>query len=174
MQDTEVVREQEQKLKRNSLLFKIAGVFTLVAGGALFAFTTGLLPGFAEGIFGAALGIGISAAFFGGFSILKNVFRKGSLKFPQLKLMRKSTESLASSAYRPFAETTWASKKLSKSDSNKVFFGVCSGLAQYAGVSPGLMRAAFVLGFFFSGGAIILPYIALSIILPAIKKREEA
>lgn len=44
--------------------------------------------------------------------------------------------------------------------------GVCAGLADQFGISVTLVRLAFVLGFFFSGGIFLLVYVVLWIVMP--------
>lgn len=58
-------------------------------------------------------------------------------------------------------------KRLYRSKKDRMFTGVCSGMADYFGTDPVVFRAAFVLVTIFTG---ILPgiiaYLALSIIIP--------
>jgi phage shock protein PspC (stress-responsive transcriptional regulator) len=44
--------------------------------------------------------------------------------------------------------------------------GVCAGLAQEFGISVTVLRLAFLLGFFFSGGIFLLVYAVLWIVMP--------
>ena len=44
--------------------------------------------------------------------------------------------------------------------------GVCAGLAQEFGLSVTVLRLAFLLGFFFSGGVFLLVYAVLWIVMP--------
>lgn len=44
--------------------------------------------------------------------------------------------------------------------------GVCAGLADQFGISVTLIRLAFLLGFFFSGGVFLLVYVVLWIVMP--------
>lgn len=58
-------------------------------------------------------------------------------------------------------------KPLTRSRTDKVFAGVCSGLAEYTGMEPSLMRLLVALVIFFTG---IIPglvcYIVAAIIIP--------
>lgn len=56
-------------------------------------------------------------------------------------------------------------KKLYRSRTNAVIAGVCGGLAAYFGTDPTWIRLAFVL-LFFLGGAALLLYIIMWIIVP--------
>jgi len=62
-------------------------------------------------------------------------------------------------------------KKLYRSSTNRVFFGVCGGLAEYFDVDPTLVRVIFIILSFFSGLGIAL-YIALLILMPINKPSE--
>jgi phage shock protein PspC (stress-responsive transcriptional regulator) len=44
--------------------------------------------------------------------------------------------------------------------------GVCAGLADEFGISVTVLRLAFLLGFFFSGGMFLLVYLVLWIVMP--------
>jgi phage shock protein PspC (stress-responsive transcriptional regulator) len=50
--------------------------------------------------------------------------------------------------------------------------GVCIGLAEQFGVSVTILRLAFVLGFVFSGGILLLIYVILWIIMPSESERR--
>ena len=57
------------------------------------------------------------------------------------------------------------SKRLYRDPENSVIGGVCGGLAAYFGVDPVIFRLLFVI-FFFVGGASVLVYMILWIVLP--------
>ena len=57
------------------------------------------------------------------------------------------------------------SKKLYKSNTNKMLEGVCGGIAEYFGVDPTIVRLAWVV-FCALGGSGILAYILAAIIIP--------
>lgn len=65
------------------------------------------------------------------------------------------------------SRTTTGKKILTRSRSNRVFSGVAGGLAEYANISPALIRFAFIVGLFVPFPAAIFVYLLLSIILPA-------
>lgn len=56
-------------------------------------------------------------------------------------------------------------KKLYRSESDRMFFGVCGGLAQYLNIDPSLVRIAFV-ALFFLGGHGLLIYLIMALIIP--------
>lgn len=58
------------------------------------------------------------------------------------------------------------SKKLYKSNTNKMLEGVCGGIAEYFGVDPTIVRLAWVV-FCALGGSGILVYIIAAIIIPS-------
>ena len=57
-------------------------------------------------------------------------------------------------------------KKLYRSRSNRMVFGVCGGLGNFFGIDPSLMRLLFVIGTLFGFGSFIFIYIAIFIIVP--------
>lgn len=64
-------------------------------------------------------------------------------------------------------------KKLQRSRTNRVFFGVCGGLAEYLGMDPVVMRLIFVLVTLF-GGTGVVAYIIGVIIIPESPEEEKA
>ncbi len=66
---------------------------------------------------------------------------------------------------RTFHETYSRSRRLYRDPENSVIGGVCGGLAAYFNVDPVIFRLLFVI-FFFAGGASILVYVILWIVLP--------
>ncbi len=64
-----------------------------------------------------------------------------------------------------FHETYSTSKRLYRDPENSVIGGVCGGLGAYFSVDPVIFRLLFVI-FFFAGGASILVYVILWIVLP--------
>lgn len=56
-------------------------------------------------------------------------------------------------------------KRLVRSKTDKQIAGVCSGLAQYFGIDPSIVRLIFVVATLFGGPGLIL-YIILAIVLP--------
>ena len=55
--------------------------------------------------------------------------------------------------------------RLHRCASDGVLFGVCSGIAEYLSIDPSLVRIAFVVATLW-GGAGVLAYIVLAIVLP--------
>lgn len=55
--------------------------------------------------------------------------------------------------------------RLYRSPNGKVM-GVCQGLANWLRMDVSLIRLAFIIGLFMTGGVLIIPYIALGIFLP--------
>lgn len=56
-------------------------------------------------------------------------------------------------------------KQLRRSDTNKVFFGVCGGIGEYFGIDPTLVRLAFILLAAVYGGG-LLAYIIAALVIP--------
>lgn len=57
--------------------------------------------------------------------------------------------------------------KLRRSNTEKMLFGVCGGLAEHFNMDPTIMRLIFVLLTFFGIGTPVLIYIIMAIVMPA-------
>ena len=57
-------------------------------------------------------------------------------------------------------------KALTRSKSNRMIAGVCSGLADYLNLDPTVVRLLFVLGFFLAGPGILIAYLIMAIVTP--------
>lgn len=57
-------------------------------------------------------------------------------------------------------------KILTRSLKDRMFAGVCAGLADYMGIDPTVMRLIFVLLFFVSGPGVLLAYLIMALIVP--------
>lgn len=178
-EDIEAIREAEKKLNRE-------GNSMAIAGGMAFATGLGLLLLQIAGAgsipeWGAALLVaGVGAIGFGTLKLLGKL-RKKSLDFPLLRKIKKAVRQQRSQAQSRQAnrnatagkqgtgvfEETYVRNKLAKSTSNKVFLGICGGIAEYAGISPSLMRLVFLIGLMLSAGVIIPVYLILAIFLPS-------
>lgn len=171
--DIEEIKNEEKKLKRNSAIFTAMGLVALIGAAGLFL-VTNPVPGLGLGGLLAGLAIGGAAAIgVGAVNLFRKAIGKPTLRFPKLKLLRKSMDTgKVETGMKPFTETTYMKKKLAKSDSDRVFFGVAGGLAEFAGVSPTLIRALFVAAFFFSVGSVTLGYFALALLMPIFKKNR--
>lgn len=56
--------------------------------------------------------------------------------------------------------------KLTKSQTNKMLFGVCGGIAEYSGIDASLLRVLWIVGTIFSGSILFWLYLLLGLILP--------
>lgn len=56
-------------------------------------------------------------------------------------------------------------KKLYKSSTNKIIFGVCGGLGEYFDIDPMIVRVGFIVGAFFLGGG-LLAYPICALVIP--------
>ncbi|GAA2067466.1 PspC domain-containing protein [Williamsia deligens] len=66
---------------------------------------------------------------------------------------------------QPAYTTPGSSPRLRRSTTDKWFGGVCGGLAQRFGLSPGLVRLLFVLSIVLPGPQVLV-YLALWIVIP--------
>ncbi|HEX9091325.1 MAG TPA: PspC domain-containing protein [Anaerolineales bacterium] len=57
-------------------------------------------------------------------------------------------------------------KKLYRSRTNRMIAGVCSGLADFFGIDPTVVRLVFVAGTLFGFGSFILIYLVMFIVVP--------
>ncbi|OLB79198.1 MAG: hypothetical protein AUI14_11010 [Actinobacteria bacterium 13_2_20CM_2_71_6] len=55
---------------------------------------------------------------------------------------------------------------LRRSRTDKVVAGVCGGFARYLGIDPVAARVIYLLGTFLTGGALLLAYLILWIVMP--------
>jgi phage shock protein PspC (stress-responsive transcriptional regulator) len=56
-------------------------------------------------------------------------------------------------------------KKLTKSQKDRVLFGVCGGISKYLNIDSPLMRLLFIIGTIFSGTLLLWVYIILALVL---------
>lgn len=64
-------------------------------------------------------------------------------------------------------------KRLYRSNSNKVFSGVCGGFGDYFNVDPVIVRLLWVVGTFVSAGLGFWGYVLASVIIPRIDEHGE-
>jgi phage shock protein C len=58
------------------------------------------------------------------------------------------------------------SKRLTRRSDDRMLAGVCSGIADYAGIDPTLVRLLAVVAAVFTGGAVAVAYVAAWILMP--------
>ena len=63
-------------------------------------------------------------------------------------------------------------KQLTRSRTNKMIAGVCSGLGYYSNIDPTVIRLAAVLLFFLTGPGIVAVYLIMAIIVPEESERQ--
>ena len=59
-----------------------------------------------------------------------------------------------------------STKKLYRSNSNKMLLGVCGGISEYFDLDPTLIRVLWAIVTVFSGGIGIIAYIVSAILMP--------
>jgi len=57
-------------------------------------------------------------------------------------------------------------KRLYRSRTNRMVSGVCGGLGEFANVDPTIIRLLFAAGSVFSGGTLLVVYLAMIFIVP--------
>ena len=71
------------------------------------------------------------------------------------------------------AHSRTSGRRLCRLREGQMVAGVCTGLAAFAGIDVSLIRAAFVLGTVFSGGALLVAYMASVFLVPVARTPEE-
>lgn len=67
---------------------------------------------------------------------------------------------------------SWKEKKLYRDPDNAILMGVCAGIANYFGIDPVIIRILFLLSFFFGGAGVII-YLILCLIVPEAKSTAQ-
>jgi phage shock protein PspC (stress-responsive transcriptional regulator) len=57
-------------------------------------------------------------------------------------------------------------KRLYRSRTNRMVSGVCGGLGEFANVDPTIVRLLFAAGTVFSGGVLLIVYLAMIFVVP--------
>lgn len=65
-------------------------------------------------------------------------------------------------------------RKLTRSKKDRVFFGVCGGLAEYFNINSTIVRLSFIVLSLISFGAMVIAYIICAIIIPESNEFVEA
>jgi len=58
------------------------------------------------------------------------------------------------------------SRKLYRSRTNRMIFGVCAGLGEFFGIDPSIVRLVFAAGALFGFGSFILIYLVMFFVVP--------
>lgn len=59
-----------------------------------------------------------------------------------------------------------ANKKLYRSRTNRMLFGVCGGIAEFFAIDPTIVRLVFVVGALLGFGSFILIYLVMFFVVP--------
>ena len=57
-------------------------------------------------------------------------------------------------------------KQLTRSITDRMIAGVCAGLGEYLNVDPTVIRLLFILGFFMTGGGVLIAYLIMAVVVP--------
>ncbi len=66
-----------------------------------------------------------------------------------------------------FRAPDWRSKRLRRSRRDRKIAGICSGIAEYFGMDPTVVRVTWVILAFLSAGLAILLYLVLIFVIPS-------
>lgn len=180
--DLEMIREIESETtKSESGKIIAAGAIAAVSAAGIIAAT--LLGTFLGGdmmeiLQGGLIAVGLSTAIYGVIKSLRKVFGK-TLNFPTISAQTKvfaqayneqqsnkkqQNASQTTTTYRP--QSPGERKELRRSRTNRVFAGVAGGLGEYLGVSPALIRFAFVVATFMSFPIAPIAYLIMVMAIP--------
>lgn len=183
--DIERIREVDsESVKTESGKLGIAGVMGLsaAAGLILIGLLETIIPGNLLGpLYGVLTTIGIGASVYGIISLLRKLTQK-TLNIPSINVLRKvASEQTASRPYakqqqgnqqnvqqnqQNFYPNSTQRKEMRRSRSNRVFAGVAGGLGEYFGVSPALIRFAFMIATGATSGMFFFIYLLMALIIP--------
>jgi phage shock protein C len=62
--------------------------------------------------------------------------------------------------------SSWSGKRLLRSRSDRKLSGICGGMGKYFGCDPTLIRVAWIVAAFLSGGLAVLAYLVLIFVIP--------
>lgn len=57
-------------------------------------------------------------------------------------------------------------KQLTRSSTNRMIAGVCTGIGAYSNIDPTVVRLAAILLFFLTGPGIVVAYLIMALIVP--------
>lgn len=186
-EDIENIRSLEDEAARtDNGKIGVAGLMALAAGVGLLAVSLMeniISMDILEALHGGLLAIGLGATIYGTIKVLRKVLGK-TLDIPSLNVIKKNIASTAqktgsyaqyqkrSSTAQESAQTatqfpfTQQQKTLRRSRTNRVISGVAGGIGEHLGISPALIRFAFIVGTFASSGLFVFAYLLLTLILP--------
>lgn len=180
--DLEMIREIESETTKSES-GKIVAAGAIAAVSAVGIIAAALLSNvYYSELFTAVqaglIGVGLSAAFYGVIKTLRKVFGK-TLNFPTISAQTKvfaqayneqqankkqQNAAQTNTTYRP--QSPGERKELRRSRTNRVFAGVAGGLGEYLGVSPALIRFAFVVATFMSFPIAPIAYLIMVMAIP--------
>lgn len=180
--DMERLREIESEtVKTESGKIGLAGLMAIGAAVGLIATSTlSAIYSFElwEVLQGLFLVIGMASAIYGTIKTVRTL-RGKTLNMPSLEVLRKNVaqaqpnvniggynRTQAQTQNRNVNTQTSASPTLRRSRRHRVFAGVAGGLAEYMGVSPVLVRIAFLISIGVTTGFGLFVYLLLALVLP--------
>jgi phage shock protein PspC (stress-responsive transcriptional regulator) len=158
--------KQDQKdidvLQNTGIVAAVAGLATFLATNLNFGLMefTPLLA--VSGL--VALGIGATR-------VIGRLLKKRKLNLPPITVKQKTesranASTAASTAGFLSSFNLTGSKGLVKSMKDRVFMGVCGGLAESSGIPSSLLRIIFIIAFAASGGTAMLIYFLAAFLMP--------
>jgi phage shock protein C len=150
-------------------LLQTTGIIAAVAGTGAFL-ASALDMGLAE--FTPILIIaGVISMAVGGFKVLGRLFKKRKLDLPPITVKTKTearSQASTTNSIGGFLDSFKLSpnRRLSKSMTDRVFMGVCGGIAESSSIPSSLLRIIFIIAFAASGGTAMLVYFLAAFLMP--------
>jgi|GEM_PF-1570450 len=198
-QEEDIEKNENSKLVFAGMMALLAGAGVVATGLVGSVLSADLLELLSQLILP---GVGFAGLGYGLYKTLKLVFRRKKLSFPSIvrktksspkqkykykididddddereKEMRSRRRSKSRSMNYESARRSYRPKRrkrLARSRKDRVFAGVAGGLAEYLGVSSGLVRVGLLMGTFMTSGMLPFAYLLASIVLPQYYKDYE-
>lgn len=114
---------------------------------------------------------GLVALGIGATRVIGRLLKKRKLNLPPITVKQKTearanATTSASTAGFLSSFNLVGSKRLVKSMKDRVFMGVCGGLAESSGIPSSLLRIIFIIAFAASGGTAMLVYFLAAFLMP--------
>jgi phage shock protein PspC (stress-responsive transcriptional regulator) len=148
-------------------LLVTTGVIAALSGLGLFI-ASNLELGFQGGMTKLLIATGIIGVGIGIGKVLLKLMKPRGITLPSIKLKHKSESRntiAAKASAMMFGSFREKQSGFRKSITDKVFTGVCGGIAESSGISSSILRAIFIAAFAMTAGTATFIYIALSVLM---------
>lgn len=178
--DIERIRDiDSESVKTDSGRLGLAGA--MAATAALALVLIGAIPGnLMDALHLPLIFIGFGASIYGVVKLLRKL-AASTLSIPSINVLKKTMAEQQQTS-RPYKQQTSTNqttqksqehypysvqrKELRRSRSNRVVAGIAGGLGEFFGVSPALIRFAFIIATFATSGMFFFMYLLMALIIP--------